>query len=191
MLKLLVTSALMIISVSAFAQEKAIPDDFLNEMAADLAKIQEITQQASNRAALAEDNLAAIRVTSPNTFARQEANANSATAWKFNAGDTLLVTDARPGWYGVEVPGVGTKWVSAGDAVVTAPTMEMKTQFLRSISNQAGASAGDGVNTIVSQLLMAASRMRNKYDDNPYLKITGFDVSLTLIPSLSVSFEFK
>ncbi len=48
------------------------------------------------------------------------------------------------------------------------------------------------IESIFNTVLSEAYDLKRKYNDNPYVKITGFDINLGLmIPSFTVNIEFK
>jgi hypothetical protein len=79
------------------------------------------------------------------------------------------------------VNGLSSGWVKAANAVpagwVAATHMP---------PSQQGVSEA-----IYQQITEQASRLRKRYENNPYVSVDGFDINIGVPPSVSISFQFK
>jgi hypothetical protein len=164
----------------ADAQEK-IPDSVIDDIARDLAVLQREVIKAGDKqrgeVGVSYGPPAAVTVNKPATT-RMGADKNASVSFKIPAGTTLPVLDKTQDWYAVQNKSKQVGWVSASD-VTPVPSAH------QTPPNQGG---DEG---LFRTLTEKASQMRDKYKNNPYVFVKGFTVNLSLVPSVSVDFEFK
>jgi uncharacterized protein YgiM (DUF1202 family) len=127
-----------------------------------------------------------IMVTNP-TGANLYAGASdqAAVIGEVKANETLPVFQEESGWYATnwkDNPG----WVSAEDVTPTEP---IKAGFdpLGALQQRVAAALDAAMNEGVEQ----ANWLRQKYANNQYVEIPGFEVSLGVAPSVTIHFDFK
>ena len=101
-----------------------------------------------------------------------------------NKGIEYEVLDKQGAWYGVS-RGKDAGWVQASDVVLVGQSQtEVSgiTDWLREKAEE-----------FVEAALDRLSALRQKYENNPFVRIKGFKVSLTagVLPTLELEFEFK
>jgi hypothetical protein len=167
-----------------FGQEP-IPQTFLEKLARDLAEL----QQASSRAAFAEASLG-VRIVNNNSTVYAGAGKDTAPIATLEKGDQAPVIDNAGGWYAIQLPNETSGWVQARDV---APIMrKLPSDPFAQAGGDYGAETQVGwLEEQIRSLLERASDFRNSYQNNPYVIVRGFDVNVSVPPSLGISFEFK
>ena len=195
----MLVAALAIAPTAAYAQSTEIPPDAVRGLADDLAQIQALINE-SRRVQLAgqwADAYGKIgEVTVTKTFAKAKAGAakNTATVAELRKGTKYRVIDRTEGWYAVELPASDGKlragWVHATDVVPQLTPWNMP--YHGPASAQQRPSETSAITDAIYRALMEkVAELRKKYENNPHFKAKGFEVSLGLSPSVSISFEFK
>lgn len=103
---------------------------------------------------------------------------------KASIGQTYKMIDKTNDWYAVQIEkptkGVEAAWVNASDV---APKIQQLASTLSENKNAA--------DRIYEQIMDSVKKVKDKYDQNPYVSVSGFSVDIGIPPSVSVSFEFK
>jgi hypothetical protein len=169
--------AVALTSGAALAQD--IPKPVIESLARDLAELQKVVVDAQRQQAQSTslaNILGVLEVTRP-AEVKAGATEDAPTMVKVEAGKTYPVVAERPGWYAVQLDrpyrGSTTGWLSAG----VVDLAYVKTS----------ATAGE---EIFTKLTESAARIKQNYQANPYVSVTGFQVNL-VPPSITVNFEFK
>jgi hypothetical protein len=197
MLIRLIVSLLVAVVSPAFGQEE-IPQSFLEELARDLAELQQPVQVARQ-----------LSVRAITDDSKVYAGASTATRQigRLAIGDEAPVLDNTGGWYAIQLPNESSGWVQARNVAPVAKTFSATTGQLRLSEEQAAElfrsgqlSVGDDpfsqnetgwVERKILSLLERASNFRDAYQNNPYVIVRGFDLNVSVPPSLGISFEFK
>ena len=166
----------------AYAQEAAVPEKILNELAKDLAvfnrevlKAQEV-QRAGKAVGFLPNR---ITITTESASIRAGASHEAAVVTTASSGQVFQVIDKVDNWYAVQRGKESLGWVEARWA---KPLAEVQGRPALRVE------ANEGV---FRALTRSAAKMHDKYKNNPYLTVKGFSVSLGLPTSVNVSFEFK
>jgi hypothetical protein len=165
---------------------RSVPDDFLSKMANDLSALR-ADPLPNETAVAAGQGSAPIFV--PSTV---QVDKDRATAWtsarsgggrtvEWARGTEVPVSNSVPGWYEVE-RNDGSFWIPTNDVAPTGP--------VRRISTTSAPDPG-WFSQQVEKLMKSATSFRDAYAGNPYLNVHGFSISLGLVPSVNVDFEFK
>jgi len=122
-----------------------------------------------------------VTVTAPEAGVYSGAASNAKLIKKLSAGVNLPVLDKAAEWYAVDFgekeAGVQGGWMKAADVV---PAMEFITYQSQTPAERA-----------YDQVLEKVRKLKEKYDDNPYVRVTGFNIDISIPPALSIGFEFK
>ena len=172
--------------VAALAQTGEIPKSVLDSLSRDLATLQKsvLEVQAQQQALEAKtDKLWSfpdrVTVTSP-TYVKVGAAEKAASLFKVEKGTTFPVVSQAGGWYAVEFDetfkGMKTGWLQAAAAVPTPQVFATP--------------AATNSNSIFSTLTEQAAKLKQTYQNNPYVNVSGFSVTV-VPPSISINFEFK
>lgn len=159
-------------------------DATLTELARELASLQKEVQavsESTQQYVKYTTGFGNVRVTAPEAGVYAGAAATADLIRKLPAGENLRVVDKAGDWYAVEMSKqVGEMkggWVNAADVVPFGTAM-----------TEPSATPAEKAYDLV---LEKVRRLKVKYDDNPYVRITGFNIDISLPPALSIGFEFK
>ena len=188
----------LIIPSFAFAQEREIPKEAIEELSKDLLKlheqvirIQEMYRASQLAGRIEQPSMAAwmvrpadkITITKDDFPIRTGANSWAKKLSEADSGASYTVVDKVNDWYAIEldkpVQGFKTGWVNAKGAVpvLTATTEEpSESAFAR----------------MYRDLVETAANFRDKYLDNEYFYVKGFSIEIGLSAApLSIDFEFR
>ncbi len=179
----------------ALGQGEQTMEDTLREISKDLAGLhQEVKDayrtQTTQSYALPSTALGyRIRITRDQSAIRAGADDSAGVLTKASRGTSFNVIDKVGDWYAVSLlkptkEGLVSGWVKASMA-----TPEVKT--LTYMDEATSLSEQNSSIRIYEQITKSVTAIRKKYENNPYVKITGFTVNVAIIPSVTVSFEFK
>jgi uncharacterized protein YgiM (DUF1202 family) len=155
-------------SASSVAAQDPEREKAFGELGKDLAEINRQIAQSSGQPPLGVSAVVPTKASVPVKAGAAESTQNLFT---LTQGQEYPVFDKVGNWYAIEAAGGRLGWVNAAN-VVPKPT--------------AAAGSSGGVDWLVSK----AQELRTKYQNNPYLSVTGFGVTL-LPPSLTINFDFK
>ncbi len=100
------------------------------------------------------------------------------------AGQMFKVVDKASDWYAVklETPrnGVEAAWVNAADVTPNFRLLGSATERNAGVADR-----------LYEQIMESVKKMKDKYDKNTYVSVSGFSVNMGVPPSVTVSFEFK
>ena len=195
---------LIIIPLELYAESQKSFDDTLQELSKDLAslhaEVQEATKQQTFAAAAAEvwNAKAAtdVTVSKHETKIFTGANSNAAVLTKATQGESFPVVDKVGDWYAVALPNpeliadmkknpaliadLKGGWISASDVVPERKPVSAST----APSTSSGAE-------IYNKILEKIKAIRDTYENNPYVSVSGFSINLGIPPSVDISFEFR
>jgi uncharacterized protein YgiM (DUF1202 family) len=156
-------------SASAVAAQESEREKALRELGKDLAEINQQLIQASGRAPL---GAAVVVPTKPSVPVKAGAADSSQRLFTITQGQEYPILDKVGSWYAIEADGGRQGWVNAANVVPKA----------------APASPMTGP---VDWAVSKAVELRTRYQNNPYVSVTGFGVTLGLPPSLTINCDFK
>jgi|JI8StandDraft_1071087.scaffolds.fasta_scaffold20422_3 hypothetical protein len=176
----------------AYAQQSDIPDEVTHKLNKNLEELHEIARQvysayesekpSASKKTLAGD-LSALEVTSQASL-KDGASLSSKTLGIAEPGTKLSVIGQAGEWFAVDLsqknPLVKSSekkaaWISAKNVT---PQIVSKTQSVGFIED------------LHKKLLDKVFEIRKEFQNNPYVRVSGFSVSTTP-PSLTMNFEFK
>ena len=187
-----------------FAEQPADLDEIMQNVAADLSdlhwKLQDIYESdlpsrqysASTLEVLRAHNIPGYVVaTADPANIYKGAASNTEFIKAVSAGKKFLLVDKINDWYAVAldkpVKGLSTGWVEATQVV---PIFEHKTSA--SIpSGQESARPSSTTERMYSRITEMVHDVRQKYEANPLVTISGFRVDISLPPGVSILFQFK
>jgi hypothetical protein len=199
LIRLIISMLVVVVSPPAVGQEE-IPQSFFEELARDLAELQQPIPAARQLS---------VRAVTDDSKVFAGASTDTRQIGRLAIGDEARVLDNTGGWYAIQLPNESaTGWVQARNVAPVAKTFSSAiTAPLRLSEEQAAelfrsgqVSVGDDpfsqtetgwVERQILSLLERASNFRDSYQSNPYVIVRGFDLNVTVPPSLGISFEFK
>lgn len=181
---------MLLVSTSAYAAgDNGGLNDALRGIADDLATLQKEIQTASASAeaqqiAAGTRAIQFVTITKDNAALKYGADENASSYSKASAGQTFKVLDKANDWYAVQLEkpakGIDSAWVNAADV---AP----KFQYIGNTQAKDSSVA----DKLYQQIMESVKKVKDKYDKNPYVSVSGFSVDVGIPPSVSVSFEFN
>lgn len=177
----------------------------LDELARDLAGLQEelesyrVEQARTNRisgqdrkvlSGVQASGTYTFVVTKKETELRAEPSYSSNVSIRAPEGSVFKALERKDSWYAVEADQSGA--AITGQSGTRASKREVlwvpKSDVLEvNISPQKEETPAEQIVRIIETV----KRIYNKYKDNPYVRLTGFTVTLGSNPSVSFSFQFK
>lgn len=162
----------------------------MEDVATDLANLHQEIQAAYQTK---EDILSLIdriiTISAENAKVYSGTDVKSAILKTVSKGQEFKVIDKINDWYAVafEQPeqGMYAGWVNAAEAV-PKPSFTEWIEAKESLEEPKSAK-----DQIYEKIMTSVKGFRDKYENNPYVTITGFSVNIGVPPSVSVSFEFK
>lgn len=177
-MKALVATLALLVSLGVHAQDRPTREQTLQKLAHELAEMQSVID-ASRGSQFAAYTNAKAKVIDPSATIHADANTSSAVVSKPQVGATVKLLGREGNWYRVEPvepsPQGTQGWIQA-------PAIEPYTQ---------AATASYSSDALFQQLTEMATKIRDEYQNNPFIRISGFDVEIGLPPSVTVNFEFK
>lgn len=174
----------------AFADEPQSKQKVLNDVADDLASLQQLVQdtndtiqqyQTAKFTGVVPGNLI---VTSQKAVIHKGAGENTSELGTVPEGKSLKVIGQAGDWYAVSLEkpmkGLDTAWVSSKDIVPSIGSIPITPTSLQSFFENK-----------FNEILAKINQIKEKYKNNQYVKITGFSISLSISPSVTVDVEFK
>jgi hypothetical protein len=181
----IVSLLVVLVPLPGFSQEP-IPQSFLEGLARDLA-----TLQAPPDSALRPFSVRMVE--SAPVYAG--AGTDTREIGRLRIGDEAPVIDNAGSWYAIQLPNEASGWVQARNVAPVLKTFLSDTEAAKLAAAKARALGGTDQGWFqdnILSLLERASAFRESYQDNPYVTVSGFDISLSITgPSLGMSFEFK
>jgi len=167
----------------AHAEQPKNLETTMSDIASDLATLQKDVELVSPKhAAYALPSLKRIKLTGKNVPIYKGADKSTGVVINLSEGKVLPIVDKVGEWYavGLDQPNTEFKagWVHA--SAVVPETYSFQTQQVQSASD-----------TMYQRIMDKVKRLREKYQNNPYVRVTGFSVDISVLPAVSISFEFK
>lgn len=104
-------------------------------------------------------------------------------------GQDFKVVDKINDWYAISlgkpVSGINAGWVNASQ-VVPVPTSSFYSLINKYTNKQSSVT-----DRMYREIMNSVIGFRDKYKNNPYIKVNGFSIDIGIPPSLSLDFEFK
>ena len=153
-------------------------DKSMKSLASDLANLQREIHSDSNQG-IAGEGVTSVQVKKNGARVYTAADKSSSEIKEFKAGATLPVVNKVDDWYVVNLIGeddhkfgwVQSDWVAPKDYKFTA--------------------TGSNEEDIYQKVIGRIQEFKRKYDDNDYVRVSGFSVDVGIPPSVNISFEFK
>jgi hypothetical protein len=178
--RLVVSLIAGLVSLPALAQER-IPQSFLEELARDLAAVQQTEQPPTSPS---------VRVVNDGTKVYAGAATDTEPIASLETGAHAQVINNVGDWYGVLLPDKSVGWVQTRDVAPLPDTWPA--QYLGPPKLDLSSAQPGWFEAQVLSLLERAAAFRQAYANNPYVTVRGFDIGLSLTgPTLGMSFEFK
>lgn len=182
-MKLVSGAILLIVWVgAAYAEEPKNLEAAMSDLANDLADLQKDVELVSQKSAA--DSFATLRrvkITGKSVPVYKGAADFSGILTKLPEGKVLPVVDKAGEWYAVDLEktntGYASGWVNASSVVPETYSVQTKTTSLTDIAYQ--------------KVMDKVKELKEKYQNNPYVRVTGFSVDVASPPAVSISFEFK
>lgn len=184
---LVITVFIVFVFSNVNAEEKTIPKEAFDELAVELSKLHkevmaiQQTYFMKGMVAYGQYQPDYRFVLTKNTKIYSGAATFADPLYEKSHGAIFNVVDKMPGWYAVElgesVHGISVGWVQAGTGVP-----EIIAAVETSKQNVGGA---------YEALTLAAKKFRDKFQNNPHIRVTGFSINISMSPGLSLDFEFK
>lgn len=170
----------LLFSGSALAQNAV--DSGLNKsmqsLASDLASLQREINANSNQG-MAYEGVTSVQVKKSGARVYAAADKSSGEIKEFKAGVTLPVVKKVDDWYVVNLLGEGGQKFGWVQADWVAP---------KDYNLKANASSEED---IYQKVIGKIQDLKKKYDNNDYVRVSGFSVDVGIPPSVNISFEFK
>jgi uncharacterized protein YgiM (DUF1202 family) len=161
-------------AASTSSAQEAGRDKTFEELDKDLANLNRQLTQIEWRGPL---GVASVVPTKRSVPVKAGADETSRILFTVTQGQDYPVVDKVGSWYAIEAAGGKYGWVKASDVVPKATF------------SPSGPPSTQGTEGLLAQ---EAEEIRQRYKNNPYVFVKGFNVALGLSgPSLSLSFEFK
>lgn len=182
----------LIISAPAYADEPKSFDAAMTELAGDLAKLHAEIQSAYQTEIMAmggPDVIGMYRprfvnVTADKGTVYTGADAKAAIIQTVQKGQKFKIIDKVTDWYAVAfdqpVHGMDTGWVKAAQVVPQTYFPVSTVPPDKSFTDR-----------IYEKIVASVKVFRDTYEKNPYVRVKGFSVDISVPPSVSISFEFK
>ena len=170
-------------------------EENMSEVAKDLAslhnEIQAIYLAGTGGSEFENMNLCPVSVTitgkDPKIFKGADTNADIITI--ASMGQKFKVVDKVNDWYAVSLShptqGFDSGWVKASQ-VVAEP---ISWQFAQTVNKKIEKESL--IDRMYKKIMDSVITFREKYEKNPYIKVSGFSVDISFPPSVSIAFEFK
>jgi hypothetical protein len=153
-------------------------DKSMQSLASDLANLQREIHADSNQA-IAGEGVASVQVKKNGARVYTAADKSSGEIKALKAGATLPVVNKVDDWYVVNLSGEGDHKFGWVQADWVAPK---DYNFTTKVSNE---------EDIYQKVISRIQDFKRKYDDNDYVRVSGFSVDVGIPPSVNISFEFK
>jgi hypothetical protein len=168
---------------AAQAEQPKTLETTMGDIAADLTTLQREVEIGSPKyAAYALPSLRRIKLTGKNVPIYKGADQTSGVLMKLSEGKVLPVLDKAGEWYAVGLDQTNTEfksgWVHASAVVPESYTFQA--QQVQSTSD-----------AMYQRVMDRVRGLKEKYQNNPYVRVTGFSVDITVPPAVSIAFEFK
>jgi hypothetical protein len=175
-MRALATVLLLMLAPSALADEPKSLDEAMKVLAKDLATLQGVVQSQSQKQWVY--NPSRLRITRPNAPLYKGADSKSQVVTKLPEGTSAAIVDRVGPWYAIKLNDQyqQTGWVEAG-TVVPEPAAFGPYPV-----------TGDD---LYERAMEQVKILKKKYEENPYIRITGFSLEVSVPPAISVDFEFK
>jgi len=186
---LLICIIILIVS-SSYAEDKELLDTTLKGIASDLAQLQkEIENAYIQQAGIYPytHHLAPfpnyVKITNEKGKLRTGADYSAPILMNASKGALYKVIDKVGNWYAVALPkpkeGIESAWVSTTD--VTPLISPVQTGYAKQSI----------IEKMYEKIMESVKKIRDKYQNNPYVSVSGFSIDIGMPPSVSVSFKFK
>jgi hypothetical protein len=153
-------------------------DKSMQSLASDLASLQREIH-ADRNLGIAGEGVASVQVKKNGARVYTAADKSSGEIKEFKAGATLPVVNKVDDWYVVNLLGEGDHKVGWVQADWVAP---------KDYNFTAKATSEED---IYQKVIGKIQDLKRKYDDNDYVRVSGFSVDVGIPPSVNISFEFK
>lgn len=180
---LLLMIFVLAVPVDALGKDQEVPQQLYNELSSDLSSLHNEVIEAQRRQQTADAQLwllEKLKVSKEGAPIHVGASDNAKTLTKASVGETFRVIDKAEDWYAVQLNSPTSEytagWIRAAD---TVPLVPSKPQALPQTED------------IYDKLLKRVNAIKERYNDNQYITVTGFSVDIGISPSVSISFEFK
>lgn len=179
--RLVASVLILVIATTAWADDKRNLDSTMDGLAADLSALQKDVESTTTAPQAHYSNtVKRVRLTQANAAIYNGADRSSEVLTNFPMGKTLPVVDKAGDWYAVlldnKVGEYQVGWVPAS-AVVPETFNLTPPPPIKSDTYQ--------------KLMDNVKSLKEKYSNNPYVKVTGFSVDIGIPPAVSIDFEFK
>jgi uncharacterized protein YgiM (DUF1202 family) len=165
------------VSTSVRSEEPKNLGEAMDGLAKDLSSLQRNVQSAADPKWTYSPGR--LRITQSSAAVYKGADFKSGVVTKLPEGSSAPIIDKAGEWYAITVKdgkNPMTGWVPAGSA---APEPAAFGPF--------PVNGADVYDAAMDQI----KALKEKYEKNPYIKITGFSVDVKVPPGVSVEFEFK
>ncbi len=167
---------------AAHAEQPKNLEATMGDIAKDLATLQKDVDLVSQKpTAYGFATLKGVKLTGKSVPIYKGAADFSGLVMKLPEGKVLPVVDKAGEWYavGLDQPNIGYKsgWVHASSVVPETYTLQTQTK--------------PTTDSMYQQIMDKVKGFKEKYENNPYVRVTGFSVDIAIPPAVSISFEFK
>jgi hypothetical protein len=185
------------------AGASSVPEEARDKLANDLANLQLQVEHAQRELQTANSSFPGIKKVEVTREAKVFAGADPSAPTEFTVGKgtDLSVLDKSNNFYAVADTAQGkTGWVMTSDV---KPTWGDYTGYYTTTGTPVSSMQSAGNTTgnqgwmnsiraaVYKQLTDSAVAFRDSYKDNPYFRVTGFTVVVSLPPALNLEFAFK
>ena len=182
MKRVMVVFFLVVLVAIAHAEQPKNLEATMGDIAADLATLQRDVELVSQKnAAYALPSLIRVKLTGKSVPIYKGADKSSGVVTKLSEGKVLPVVDKAGEWYavGIDQPNTEFKsgWVHASSVVPETYTFQAQVKST--------------TDAMYQQIMDKVRGLKEKYQNNTYVRVTGFSVDVTIPPAVSISFEFK
>lgn len=176
-MKTFIAAIALLLPLHAFAQEQLSRTQTFERLSHQLAAMQHVVEN-SRGPEYAAYGLAKATIAASDATIHADASSSSAVVRKPQVGDEVKLLGREGNWYRVE---------TIGPAV---PNYKGWIQT-RAVETSGYATATYSSDALFQKLTDMALDIRDEYQNNPYIRISGFDVEIGLPPSVTINFEFK
>jgi uncharacterized protein YgiM (DUF1202 family) len=193
MKRTIVATFLLLTSCAGMAQGEKTSEATMKELSADLAKLHEEVQAVYGvpmRAAYGKVGFYSLKVSTNKGAIYAGASDKAKVLTKPKFGETYEVLDKTSDWYAVRlekpIGGLNSGWINASEVTpeYSFNVIGKKIMAVRETDKSL-------LDKAYERLVKSVTEMRNKYEKNPYVSITGFSIDVGIPPSVAISFEFK
>ncbi|MGH9437302.1 MAG: SH3 domain-containing protein [Terriglobia bacterium] len=178
-MKNIILAIALLLPLNALAQGQPSRRQTLEKLSHELAEMQSVVEASSSGSFATHTTSENATVTSSNAAIHAGANASSPVVTRPQVGEEIKLAGREGNWYKVESS--EARGPKAKGWIETTKVEPFAAVSANTYSSDA----------LFQKLTEMASKIRDEYKDNPYIRVTGFDVEIGVPPSVTINVQFK